>query len=272
MAGAGVGEPARHGFEDRVAAAAEVGYVGIGLLSDDYMAQKAAGLTDADMVAILDGHGIRVEEIEFLYHWAYDDKRGEFSRRLDDTLFRMADVFQPHHLSMGDVEAPEELPPFDVVVEKFAGVCDRAVERGVRVAFEFLPWTGVPDAAACWEIVKTADRPNGAMILDVWHHFRGTDDDAQIRSVPADKIVALALSDGAAHVIGDLIEDTTAHRLQPGEGTFDLERVIRVVDDMGCDIPVVAEVLARDQAALPVRQAAALTYEATRRVLAAARS
>lgn len=270
MAGAGRGEPARHSFVDRVAAAAEAGFVGIGLLADDYVAQRRAGSSDEEMLAVLGEHEMRVEEIEFLYHWAYDGDRGAFARRHETVLFHMADVFRPHHLSLGEVEPPDELPPFDVVVERFAGVCDRAADHGLTVAFEFLPWTGVPDAAACWDVVAAADRPNGAVILDVWHHFRGADDDDQIRAIPPDKIVALALSDAAADVVGDLVEDTTAHRLPPGMGAFDLERVIGVVAGLGCDIPVVAEILSRTQAALPVREAAKRAHEATGRVLAAA--
>lgn len=272
MAGAGSGEPSRHSFAARVAAAAHAGYAGIGLLAGDYEAQRDAGLTDTDMLGILADHGMRVEEIEFLYHWAYSDERGAFSRRLEETLFHMADVFRPHHLSMGEVAPPDQLPSHEVVVERFAALCDRAAARDITLAFEFLPWTGVPDAARCWDILRAADRPNGRMILDVWHHFRGADDDAQIRLVPSDRIVALALSDGAATVIGDLIEDTTEHRLLPGEGVFDLERVIRLVDDMGCDIPVIAEVLSRRQAGLPVDLAAVTAYKATRRLLAAARA
>lgn len=267
MAGAGVGEPSRHTFEERVAAAASAGFTGIGLLSTDYLAQKATGLSDADMLSILTDYGIRVEEMEFLFHWAYDDERGAFSYDLERTLFRMADVFEPHHLSVGDVEPPTELPTFDVVVEKLAGVCDRASEHGLTLAFEFLPWTGIPDAATCWKLIEAVDRPNLGIILDVWHHFRGADDDSQIRAIPTDRIVALALSDATEQVVGDLIEDTTAHRLQPGEGSFDLGRVIRTLENMDWSGPVVAEVLSREQASLPVREAAVRSYDAIKRVL-----
>ena len=114
----------------------------------------------------------------------------------------------------------------------------------------------VPDAAACWNIIRSAERPNGAIILDVWHHFRGSDDDDQIRSIPSDKIVAAAISDAAEEIVGDLIEDTTTRRLIPGEGSFDLVRLIRVLDGMGVDVPMSVEILSRAQNTLPTHEAA----------------
>jgi sugar phosphate isomerase/epimerase len=267
LAGAGIGEPARAGFEERVAAAAAAGYVGIGLLSDDYAHQLDLGLSDADMVAMLDHYGIRVEEIEFSYDWAYDDERAARARLVEERLLRMADVFHPHHLSLGEVNPPEDLPPFEVVVERFGRVCDRAAEHGVDIAFEFLPWTGVPDAGACWRILEAADRPNGAMVFDVWHYFRGAEDEDQVRQIPPEKVIAVAISDGAEEVVGDLIEDTTTQRLLPGEGSFDLVRIIRLLDELGVDAPISVEILSHRQNARPTQEAASVAYRAARDLL-----
>ena len=271
-AGAGVGEPAKASFEERVAAAAAAGFSGVGLLSDDYVACREGGLSDADMRGILADNGIQVAEIEFLFHWSCEDERKAHGQLLEERLFAMADAFAPHHVNVGDVNPAGELGPLEPVAEKFAGLCDRAVEHGLSVALEFLPWTDIPDAAVAWEIIRMANRPNGGLNLDVWHHYRGADEDDMIRSVPADRIFAVAISDADAEIVGDLVEDTTRRRRLPGEGSFDLVRFIGLLDEMGVRAPWTTEILSDEQNARPTAEAARLAYETTRRVLAEARS
>jgi sugar phosphate isomerase/epimerase len=266
-AGAGGGEAARASFEDRVAAAAAAGYSGIGLLAADYRACGARGLTDEEMKAVLDRHGIGVPEIEFLYHWAYDGERGRFARELEATLYRMADAFGVHHLNMGDVNPREELPSMDVVAERFGEVCDRAAEHGLLVALEFLPWTGIPDLATAWEVVRRAGRDNGGINLDVWHYERGPSTSAMVRAVPPARIAAVAISDADAEVVGDLIEDTTRHRRLPGDGSFDLVGFVRLLDAAGITAPLVVEILSDEQNARPTEEAARVAAEATRQLL-----
>lgn len=266
-AGAGEGEPARASLEARAAAAADAGYVGLGILIDDYEAMQAAGRSDAELRAICEHHGIAVPEVEFLYHWACTDDRAAFSRELEDRLYRAADAFGAHHLNMGDVNPPGEMPPLELAAERFAAICDRAADHGLLVALEFLPWSGIPDAATAWEIVRTAGRPNGGINLDVWHHFRGAADDRMLRAIPPERIVCVAISDADAEVVGDLIEDTTRRRRLPGEGSFDLVGFLRLLDELGVDAPVTVEILSDEQNALPTGEAARVAIAAARAVI-----
>ncbi|MEX2202755.1 MAG: sugar phosphate isomerase/epimerase family protein [Actinomycetota bacterium] len=266
-AGAGEGEAARASFDARVAAAAHAGYAGLGILIDDYDAIRARGRTDAELRGILQDQGIGVPEVEFLYHWTCTDEREAFSRALEDRLYRAADAFGAHHLNMGDVNPSREMPPHELAAERFAAICDRAAEHGLQVALEFLPWSGIPDAATAWDIVRTAGRPNGGINLDVWHHFRGAADDDMLRAIPPERIVCVAISDADAEVVGDLIEDTTRRRRLPGEGSFDLVGFLRLLDEMGVGAPVTVEILSDEQNARPTDEAARVAIAATRAVM-----
>jgi len=266
-AGAGEGEAARASFEARAAAAADAGYAGLGILIDDYDAMRARGRSDADLRAILEDRGIGVPEVEFLYHWACIDEREMFSRALEDRLYRAADAFGAHHLNMGDVNPPGEMPPLELAAERFAAICDRAADHGLQVALEFLPWSGIPDAATAWDIVRTAGRPNGGINLDVWHHFRGAADDDMLRAIPPERIVCVAISDADPEVVGDLIEDTTRRRRLPGEGSFDLVGFLRLLDEMGVGAPVTVEILSDEQNVRPTDEAARVAIAATRAVM-----
>jgi len=269
-AGAGEGEAAKVPFEVRVAAAAGAGYAGIGLLVDDYEALRADGRSDADLRSTLAEYGQRVFEIEFLYHWMCRDERAGPSRNLEERLYRMADALGVRHMNMGDVNPPEQAPPRELVVERFAAVCDRAADHGLLVALEFLPWSGIPDTATAWEIVRTAGRPNGGINLDAWHHFRGTADATALTEVPPDRYVAIALNDADALIVGDPVEDTTRRRRLPGEGSFDLVGFLRVLDAHGVTAPIVVEILSDEQNSRPVEEAARLPFAATQAVLARA--
>jgi len=269
-AGAGEGEAARTPFEARLAAAARAGYAGLGLLVDDYEALRAAGWSDTGLRSALEAHGLRVLEIEFLYHWMCRDERGAFSRRLEERLYQMADALRPRHLNMGDVNPPEQAPPLDLVAERFAAVCDRAADHGLLVGLEFLPWSGIPDVATAWEVVRLAGRPNGGINLDAWHHFRGAADEGALTRVPPDRYVAIALNDADARVVGSLVEDTTRRRRLPGEGAFDLIGFLRALDAHGVEAPLVVEILSDEQNLRPVDEAAQVALAATRALLARA--
>ena len=47
--------------------------------------------------------------------------------------------------------------------------------------------------ATAWEVVRLADRANAGIAVDAWHWFRGTPDEAALRTVPGVKILAVQL-------------------------------------------------------------------------------
>lgn len=269
LTGAPVGHPPRFSFEDRVAAAAEAGFAGIGLLSDDYASLRGEGRGDADLRAVLDDHGIRVTEIEFLFGWAGDDPSAV---ELEATLHAMTDAFSPHHLTCGDVGLPGDGPSLDLITERFAGVCDRAAEHGTRVALEFLPWSAIPDLRRAWTIVDGAGRSNGGMLVDAWHYYRGTPDDELLGSLPPSAVVGVQLDDAAAQPEGSAMEDTILRRRLPGAGCFELVSLVRTLDAIGVDVPYSVEIMSTEEQARPVRESAQRAHDATAAVLQHART
>ena len=73
----------------------------------------------------------------------------------------MADAFGPRGVGGRPGWGRAALPPFEVLVERFAALCDRAAEHDLLVALEFMPWTGIPNvatAAALGASVRAAER------------------------------------------------------------------------------------------------------------------
>ena len=87
---------------------------------------------------------------------------------------------------------------FDRGAEALAGVCDRAREHGLLVTLEYLPWSGIPDAATALAIVERTGRANATLMIDTWHTFRGPTDEAQLERIPGARIGSVQLNDAPA--------------------------------------------------------------------------
>lgn len=93
------------------------------------------------------------------------------------------------------------------------------------------------------DVVERADRANGGICVDLWHHERGAKDMAVIRELPAERIMAVQLNDGAAAQIHpDYKQDCLRHRLPPGDGTFDIASFLGVLRAIGNQAPLSLEV------------------------------
>ena len=157
------------------------------------------------------------------------------------------------------------------IAEAFAALCDRAAARGLLVHLEFLPWTLIPDLDAALEIVELADRPNGGVMFDTWHHFRSRTKNDRIRNVPGRRILALQMNDAPREAEENLIEETLHRRLLPGEGDIDLVEILRLIDQAGSPAPVGVEIFSDALARLPAKEVARRAGEAARAVLRQAR-
>jgi sugar phosphate isomerase/epimerase len=269
LTGAAVPEPPRFGVAERVAAAAEAGFTGIGLLGPDHAQANAAGLSDADMANLLADAGVHVAEVEFVLDWSAgpdEPERQAVSRYLEDTVWAVADAFGPRVVSVGESVGPDRLPPPDVLAERFAALCDRAAAHGLLVALEFLPWSGIPDIASAAAIVRAAERPNAGINLDAWHWFRGNPSAETLRAY-ADRIFVFQIDDADPERVGPPEADTVLRRRYPGEGSFDLGGLLMLMRDAGVDVPVSVEVMSEEHYALPVGEAARRAYASTRRVI-----
>lgn len=269
LTGAPGTERPRFGFAERVAAASAAGFRGIGLLGIDHAQANQAGLSDAEMAGILADHGIEVAEVEFLMEWSAgpdEPERQALRQLMEDAVWATADAFGPRVVSVGELVGPEQLPPFDVLVERFAALCDRAAAHDLLVALEFTPWSGIPDIATAAALVRGADRRNAGINLDTWHWFRGAPSAETLRAV-ADRIFVLQIDDADRDVVGTLYDDTTQRRRYPGEGSFDLVGLLLLARDAGVEVPVSVEVMSTEHYALPVEEAARRAYVTTRRII-----
>ena len=150
--------------------------------------------------------------------------------------------------------------PLQEVGEAYRRFCDRVALFGAEVHLEFLPMTYVPDLATTMRLVEIADRPNGGVLFDTWHFYRGDPDFDLLATVPGDRIKAVQVNDAEEQVVGTLWEDTM-RRLLPGDGSFDVERAMAALADIGGLSWIGPEVFNEDLIALGPDAAARLARE-----------
>jgi len=91
-----------------------------------------------------------------------------------------------------------------------------------------------------------------------------------LESIPGNRIFAVQIADAAAEIRGSLWDDTVRHRHLPGDGSFDLDRVIRTLGRMGALGLYGPEVISDEMQQLPHPEAASLALARTDEALARA--
>lgn len=169
--------------------------------------------------ALLTETGIGIEVIEAPMRWTQGPSR-ELAAHAEEVLALATSVGASNVATATLRRSMDSLPD---AINGFAALCDAARERGVQVSLEFLPWTGVPDLATAWQIVRSVDRDNAGIVLDTWHWVRqpGGPDLELLATIPGHAIHVVQVSDVAAIAGNDLMTEAMTGRLVPGDGTVD---------------------------------------------------
>jgi sugar phosphate isomerase/epimerase len=261
-------------FRDRLGAAAAAGYRGVSLWGRDYQEARDEGYSDADLVALLEDHGLVVAELDPVWWWTPGAAAFSIPPELDPIdVFRFG---EPELFHIGEALGARSVNAADVIggdwgvpdaAASFATLCDRAAEHGLLVHLEWLAWSRIPDLATALEVVTLADRPNGGLNIDMWHCARTGTSAEDLLAVPGERVLAIQVDDGPAEAEENLIEATLHGRLLPGDGAFDLPGYLGSLRAMGTRAPVGVEVFSDDLHALGPDEAASRAARATRDLL-----
>jgi len=199
-------------LQDRAAAAAKVGYTGMGLVHQD-LVFYAKKIGYSGIRRILDDNGIKHVEVEFLNDWYLDPHPGsqgigQGSRRTD------GERCGTEGAQLQDFPSPLRRQPAGRPADArriLAAV--RASARGrTNVLMEMMPFTNVKTIDTAMAIIAGANEPNGGILLDIWHVARGGMDYSEIAKIPAQFLKGVELDDADSNVVGTLFEDTRFRR------------------------------------------------------------
>jgi sugar phosphate isomerase/epimerase len=251
---------------ERVAAVAEAGYRGLGLIAADLAAIRAS-IGFARLRDLIADAGLTHVEIELIERWWIP--RGESGNSYDvrDLLFEAADVLAPAFVKIGSELGPRTTHP-ESLIAPLRELAEQAADRGTRVAIETMPFSIIATVPMGAEIVSAADHPAVGLLVDAWHVFRAGTPLEELRdSLTPEMIFGVELDDAAEAVVGTLFEDTVNNRLLCGRGTFDLNGLVALLRDLEFDGPWGVEILSTSFRALPVRDAVEIAAKSALAVL-----
>lgn len=237
----------RRAFREQVEAAGAAGFRAISLWPNTWRhALRKEGLSLRDMRAVLDDNGVVLTDIEGCRDWA----RPAGSVASGPTKYGLArdDYFEAcAELGGRNVGAVYlENVTFDKrrAAHDFSELCDDAASFGLGVALEFVAFSDISDAATAMEVLRLAGRPNGGLVVDLWHHIRGSGlgDNALLRALPADRIFTVQFCDGPTYSSLPLEEETTFHRQMPGDGEMAVGSFLALMRQIGVNAPYGPEV------------------------------
>ncbi|WP_395447846.1 sugar phosphate isomerase/epimerase family protein [Aminobacter sp. UC22_36] len=251
----------RHGFAARVEACAAAGYTGMCLHFRDYAEQRQAGVSDAELRAALNQHGMKHISVEFLTDWFIDGEAGEIARRNEVLAFQAATAFGATSLNVGPDLVGRNVP-VEIMHERFAALCARAAQRGIAIALELVAWGNVRDVDTALHIIDGV--ANAGLAIDAWHVFRAGVPLGDLRRIPAERVLCVQVNDADAQPTGTLAQDTMNRRLC-GQGAFDLEAFVGTLDSMGVEVPLSVEIISSEQLARELQEAAKVSLSSASR-------
>jgi sugar phosphate isomerase/epimerase len=222
----------------QIRAAAEAGFPMIGpdRFSLDHWTGNGRSL--AELRRLIDRAGLRCSEIAAAF---------DLVPSREETL-----AGARHALTLADalgtpfVQTNSHLPVSPESCDLFAE-CARIVKpSGAKLAMEYLPFTPINNIATARALVEHAGIGNSGIVVDSWHHWRGTDRAAELKALPADRIAYVQFDDALPMVGDDIVQETIHRRTFPGDGEFDLEGFCAPLKANGFDGIVSVEVLSLD--------------------------
>jgi len=116
--------------------------------------------------------------------------------------------------------------PLAEMADAIGGLCRRAAARGVTIALEFYPDSGLPDLDFALGVVRTCGESNCGITLDVWHLARSGGTVEDVRRLPPGVIAGVQLSDRVPPPPGSAYVPFSGRRM-PGEGELPLGDILR---------------------------------------------
>lgn len=239
-------------IRERIEAVARTGYTGFGLTRPDLVAaRETVGL--GEVAKMLADNGITHVQLEWITNWWTTGDARAASDEVRRDLFEAAPVLGVDNIKVG---ADDDGVPVsrDLLCEQFDALATDGAAAGVKIAFENTPFSHhVKTTEQAAQFVQDVDNPNGGLILDIWHAFRGrTDYDTLPRLVPSRFVFGVELDDGWSTVRGTDLEDTFDNRVPCGEGEFDVPKFIHAVRRIGFGGPWGVEHMSQEFRQLPV--------------------
>ena len=123
----------------------------------------------------------------------------------------------------------------DYAIEKFARICDLAQSFGLTVDLEFLPISIVNNVATAAHVLRTVNRHNAGLMVDIHHFHRAPNQPEDLDGLPREWFHFAHLCDAQAEIPqerAEMIRILREERLYVGEGGIDVAAILNRLPPM----------------------------------------
>jgi sugar phosphate isomerase/epimerase len=215
---------------EKIRIAGETGYKAIELWHDDIDAHLAGGGKLADIKKALADQGLAVPTTIYVKGW-FDSTGAEHAAALEEAKRRMHQSAELGgiHIIAGP---PGGKADHDLGARNYRELLEIGLKIGVKPAMEYLGFVDdINNIEAAAEIVEKAGHPQGTVIHDPFHIFRGGGSFESLLKVPADRIAISHFNDAPASPPRPQQHDKD--RVYPGDGHLDLRGMVRLLKQVG---------------------------------------
>lgn len=258
--------PSPWSFEQRVAAAAEAAFRGVGVDHRD-VAWYRRGPGLERMRAVVESAGISLVEVELITGWLPDAPAAADPRtsEVHDDLFAAAEVLGARHIKAG-AGFTASAADTAAIADAFAALSQRAQRAGTSVVLELLSLGPVSTLARAVQVITDADA-GASLLLDAWHVQRAGVPFAAIAELANGIVGFVELCDGRLDTTDPAFTDATRNRMPCGKGEFDLPGFVDAVTQAGYRGPFGVEILSASLRTRPLAEMAGLAVAGARSLL-----
>lgn len=225
-------------LEDKLRAAAEAGFSGVELLEYDLL---MSNWSPRRLREEADALGVTIDvyqplHVETVPREAFAADLRHAERKMDLSAELGARV-----LVCCSARSERGLDDDGLAAEQLHALADRAASRGLRLAYEAVPWGRVRGFEEAWRLVRDVDHPALGMCLDSFHVLSVANEPAAIDPVDGDKIFHVQLADAPRPHL-DVREWSLHSRMFPGQGGLDVTGFLSRILHGGYTGPIALEV------------------------------
>jgi len=243
--------------------AAEAGFESVGIWADYFEAQPDPVKAAADLAFICEQNDITISEMCFVAGWMWGDEETR-KAGLEQSKSR-AEIAAVATCPLVIACAAGGVGDLDAAAEDYRALCDIGAEVGITFALEYIGmFEQVKDLATGLDIVRRADHPNGKLLIDTFHSFRGGTVVEDFSLPKGDEVGLVHINDVPA---GDIMQMADSHRIMPGAGVLPLTEALTRLGENGYDGAVSVEVFSEDWWGTPFADTAKAAYEGLMKVM-----
>ncbi len=227
-------------LEEKLAAAAQVGFDGVEIFESDLV---NCASSPAEVRRRAEDHGLRIELYQpFRDFEAVPPAAFAHNLRRAERKFQLMNELGADLLLVCSSVSAAATDDDALAADQLHQLAEQAARHDIRIAYEALAWgRHVSDYLHSWSIVRTADHPNLGLCLDSFHILSRPVDPGDIRDLPGERIFFLQLADAPRMHI-DVLQWSRHYRCFPGQGRFDLPGLLEAIVATGYQGPLSLEV------------------------------